>query len=121
MAAYIILSHVDASASLSSLGVRRDPPLTWPSSRADGIELAEREVSVRSVDVVARQKWGVLTSTIPRTNKITILEVKAVQLVARLFRIHDVLVHHESGAFGIAGYALPYLTALQGLQRHVPV
>lgn len=50
-----------------------------------------------------------------RTNKITVLEVKAVQLVAGLFCIHDILVHHEGRAFGIAGYTLSYLTALHGL------
>lgn len=35
------------------------------------------------------------------TNKIAVLEVEAVQLVAGLLRIHDILVYDEGGALGV--------------------
>jgi hypothetical protein len=43
------------------------------------------------------------------TNKVTVLEVVTIQLVARLLRVHHVLIDDEGGALGIAGNALPNL------------
>ena len=44
------------------------------------------------------------------TNEITILEVKAVQLVASLLSIHHVLVDYESRALGVVCDSLADLT-----------
>lgn len=46
------------------------------------------------------------------TYEITVLKVEPVQFVARLFRIHNVLVNDECGPFGITGDSLSYLTSL---------
>jgi len=43
------------------------------------------------------------------TDEIAILEVETVQFVAGLFCIHNIFVNNERGAFGVVGYALPYL------------
>ena len=40
------------------------------------------------------------------TNKISVLEVEAVELVAGLFRVHDVFVDYECSAFCVVGDAL---------------
>jgi hypothetical protein len=40
------------------------------------------------------------------TNEVSVLEVEAIQLVAGLFGIHDVLVHDEGRSLGIVGNAL---------------
>jgi hypothetical protein len=40
------------------------------------------------------------------TDKVTILEVEAVQLVARLLRIHHILIDNECRALGVVGNAL---------------
>lgn len=45
------------------------------------------------------------------TNQVSTLEVEAVQLVAGLFRIHDILIDNESSAFGVGGNALTDLSA----------
>lgn len=45
------------------------------------------------------------------TDKVTALEVEAVQLVARLLRIHDVFIDNESSALCVACNALADLTA----------
>lgn len=47
-----------------------------------------------------------------RTNEVAILEVKAVQLVARLLSIHHVLVDNESGALSVIRDSLTDLTGL---------
>lgn len=39
-------------------------------------------------------------------DQISILEVEAIQLIACLFRVHDILVHDEGGAFGAVGGSL---------------
>lgn len=44
-----------------------------------------------------------------RTDEVTILEVEAVQLVARLLRVHHVLIDNECRALGVVGDALAYL------------
>lgn len=44
------------------------------------------------------------------TDEVATLEVEAVQLVARLLRIHDVFIDDEGGALGVAGNALADLT-----------
>lgn len=44
------------------------------------------------------------------TDKVTVLEIVTVQLVARLLRIHHVLIDDEGGAFCVARDALPNLT-----------
>ena len=44
-----------------------------------------------------------------RTNEVAVLKVEPVQLVARLLRIHYVLIDHERCAFGIRRDALPNL------------
>ena len=41
-----------------------------------------------------------------RTDKVTILEVEAVQLVASLLRVHDILVDDKGSALGVVGDAL---------------
>lgn len=46
-----------------------------------------------------------------RTDKITILEVEAVELVAGLLRIHYVLIDHEGRSLGAAGDTLTNLAA----------
>ena len=43
------------------------------------------------------------------TDKVAVLEVVTVQLVARRLRIHHVLIDDEGSALGIAGNALPDL------------
>ena len=48
-----------------------------------------------------------------RTHKVTTLKVEAVQLIACLLRVRDVLVDHKRGSLGIAGDALTDLTDLQ--------
>lgn len=53
------------------------------------------------------QRWGG-----PRTDEVAILEVKAVQLVTRLFRIHHVFIDNESCALGAAGNSLADLATL---------
>lgn len=45
-----------------------------------------------------------------RTDQVSALEVEAVQLVAGLLRIHDILVDDESGALGVGGNALADLS-----------
>jgi hypothetical protein len=50
------------------------------------------------------------------TNKVTVLEVEAVQLVASLLRIHHVFIDDERGAFGIRGDTLADL-ATRGVSR----
>lgn len=45
------------------------------------------------------------------TDKVTALEVEAVQLVARLLRIHDVFIDNESSALCVACNALADLAA----------
>jgi hypothetical protein len=45
-----------------------------------------------------------------RTDKIAVLEVEAVQLVARLLRIHHVLIDNEGRALGVVGDPLTDLT-----------
>jgi hypothetical protein len=45
------------------------------------------------------------------TDKVTVLEIIPVQLVARLFCIHHVLIDDESGALGIGRNALSNLSA----------
>lgn len=45
------------------------------------------------------------------TDKVTALEVEAVQLVARLLRIHDVFIDDEGSALCVAGNALADLAA----------
>jgi hypothetical protein len=44
------------------------------------------------------------------TNKVTALEVEAVQLVASLLCIHDVFIDDEGSSLGVAGNALADLT-----------
>ena len=51
-----------------------------------------------------------------RTDKITILEVEAVELVAGLLRIHHVLIDHEGRAFGTTGNALANLAVAKTCQ-----
>lgn len=51
-----------------------------------------------------------------RTNKVTVLEVEAVQLVASLLRIHDVLIDNERSAFCVCGDTLPDL-AIEGVSE----
>ena len=46
-----------------------------------------------------------------RTDKISILEVESVQLIARLLRIHHVLIDNECSALRIVRNALADLTA----------
>jgi hypothetical protein len=41
-----------------------------------------------------------------RTNEVAILEVEAVQLIAGLLCVHNILVHYEGCAFGCVGNAL---------------
>lgn len=41
-----------------------------------------------------------------RTDEVTILEVEAVELVARRLGVHYVFIDNESGAFGVVGDAL---------------
>lgn len=48
---------------------------------------------------------------ISHTDKVTVLEVEAVQLVARLFCIHHVFIDDEGGPLGIACNALSNLSA----------
>lgn len=43
---------------------------------------------------------------IDRTDKIAILEVEAIELVACLLGVHYVLINDEGGTLGIAGNAL---------------
>ncbi len=58
------------------------------------------------------------------TDKIPILEIEAIQLIARLLCVHDILVDHESRAFCVVRYTLSYLpvpkiksTLSKGLRR----
>lgn len=44
-----------------------------------------------------------------QSNKISLLEVKAIQLLACDLSIHDILVDNEAGSFGIVGGALSNL------------
>lgn len=53
-----------------------------------------------------------------RTDKITILEVEAVELVAGLLRIHYVLIDHEGRSLGTSGNALANLAAKER-KKHV--
>ena len=48
-------------------------------------------------------------SSYPRTNKISILEVEAIQLVAGLLGVHDVFKDDVGGALGVVCNALTYL------------
>jgi hypothetical protein len=43
-------------------------------------------------------------------DEVAVLEVEAVQLVAGAFRVHDIFVDDEGGAFGVACDALADLT-----------
>jgi hypothetical protein len=43
------------------------------------------------------------------TDKIAILKVETVQLIASLFRIHHVLIYNVCGALGIVRNTLTYL------------
>jgi hypothetical protein len=52
-----------------------------------------------------------------RTNKVAVLEVVAVQLVARLLCIENVLVNDKGSALGVVGNALTDLTAAVGEHR----
>jgi hypothetical protein len=51
-------------------------------------------------------------TTEQHTDKVTVLEVVTVQLVARLLRIHHVLIDDEGGALGVARNALSNLTIM---------
>jgi len=51
-----------------------------------------------------------------RTNEISVLEVEAIQLVAGLFCIHNILVNDERGAFGVVGDTLADL-AVEGVSH----
>lgn len=44
-----------------------------------------------------------------RTDKVTVLEVEAVQLVAGLFCVHDVFIDNKGSALGVVGDALSHL------------
>ena len=44
------------------------------------------------------------------TNEIAVLEVESVQLIARLLRIHHVLIDNECCALGVVGNSLANLT-----------
>lgn len=46
-----------------------------------------------------------------RTDQVSTLKVEAVQLVASLLRIHDVLIDNEGSALGVRGNALADLAA----------
>jgi hypothetical protein len=50
------------------------------------------------------------------TNKVPVLEVVAVQLVAGLLRIHNILIDNEGGALGVARNALSNLTVSKSKQ-----
>lgn len=52
-----------------------------------------------------------------RTDKISVLKIETVQLVAGLLCVHDIFVHDEGGAFGIVGDSL---TDLAGIRVSVP-
>lgn len=47
------------------------------------------------------------------TDEIAVLKVEAVQLVAGLLRIHDILVDNESGAFRVIGNSLANLSIVK--------
>ena len=57
--------------------------------------------------------WG------KHTDKVAVLKVVAVQLVARLLRIHHVFIDDEGGALGVARDALSNLTVYRS-QRKPP-
>lgn len=46
---------------------------------------------------------------IPLTDKISTLEVEAIELIASLFRVGHIFIHNESSAFGVPGYPLANL------------
>jgi len=51
-----------------------------------------------------------------RTDKVTVLEVETVELVAGLLCVHHILIDHESRSLGRVGNALAYLAAGNGKQ-----
>lgn len=52
----------------------------------------------------------------PHTDEIAVLEVEAVQLVAGLLRVHDILEDDKSSALGVVRNALSHLAV--GTRRH---
>lgn len=76
--------------------------MSWPSSRAD--DRALNAVRVRD----KARKGSEMDS---HTDKVAVLEIIPVQLVARLFCIHHVLIDDESGALGVGRDALSNLSA----------
>lgn len=52
-----------------------------------------------------------------RTDEVTALEVEAVQLVAGLLRIHDVVIDNKGGSLGIGSNALADLAVIRCQSR----
>lgn len=44
------------------------------------------------------------------TNKVTVLEIETVQLVARCLRVHNIFVDYKRGSLGVVCYSLANLT-----------
>lgn len=72
--------------------------MSLPFCRAGDIALGK---SKRSVS----QPWETSAGE-SHTDKVAILEIEAIQLIASCFCVHDVLINDKSGAFGVVGNSL---------------
>lgn len=105
--------HVAALGVLGSPCGHPGPLLCGPSCLAGGRVLGLRV-----------RRWterpGGDTREIQHTDEVPVLEVVAVQLVARLLRIHNIFIDNEGGALGVARNTLSNLagfTSKQGASR----
>lgn len=64
------------------------------------------------------RRWSTCIGPSALTDKITVLEVEAVQLVACLLCIHDVVIDNKGSALGIGGNALADL-AIMGVSSEI--
>lgn len=46
-----------------------------------------------------------------RTDKVSVLEVEPIELIACLFGVMNVFINHKRGALGVIGNSLSYLSA----------
>lgn len=113
----LIQFHVLVSTFQDSLVAPPNPLSTWPSSRAGDIILrrsrqGQHNHSTLGSEIERDQDHLVLTDEIP------ILEIEAVQLIACLLRVHDILVDHKCRALGVGCYPLTYLPAPPSNMSH---
>lgn len=87
--------------------------MTWPSSLAGGIGL-HAQVSLGRSGLSYSRGWSLKV----HTDKVAALEVKAVQLVTGLLRVHDIVINHECSSLCVGSDALADLTVCRRQHLH---